>query len=62
MMVRDLERPPSVDPCSGGESGEPLQPAQVEPWWKLWVRRELRRGDKGRPSADALGRLTSQDG
>jgi hypothetical protein len=33
---------------------EELKPARVAPWWKLWVRRELRRGDPGRPSADEL--------
>jgi hypothetical protein len=33
---------------------EELRPARVVPQWKLWVRRELRRGDPGRPSADEL--------
>lgn len=33
---------------------ETLKPARVAPRWKLWVRRELRRGDPGRPSADDL--------
>lgn len=37
---------------------KPLRPARVAPRWKLWVRRELRRGDLGRPSGDELIRAT----
>lgn len=37
---------------------KPLKPARVEPWWKLWIQSELRRGDRGRPSADDLVELT----
>jgi hypothetical protein len=31
-----------------------LMPARVEPWWKLWTKPELRKGDRGRPSANEL--------
>jgi hypothetical protein len=34
--------------------GDTLKPARVASRWKLWVRRELRRGDLGRPSVDEL--------
>lgn len=37
---------------------EPLPPACVAPKWKLWVRRELRQGNPGRPSAVELQALT----
>lgn len=36
---------------------EPLAPARVAPRWKLWIRRELRRGTPGRPSSDELRAL-----
>lgn len=36
------------------KTAEELRPARVEPRWKLWVKRELRQGVPGRPSADEL--------
>jgi hypothetical protein len=39
-------------------ASEPLQPARVEPRWKLWKRRELRSGAPGRPSGAELQALT----
>lgn len=40
---------------------ETLKPARVAPRWKLWTRRELRRGDLGRPSADELIAMARDD-
>jgi hypothetical protein len=37
---------------------KPLCSARVEPKWKLWKLRELRTGDRGRPSATELEALT----
>jgi len=55
-------------PCPDGfprhlwePTSKPLEPAQVEPKWKLWKARELRRGDRGRPSADQLEELTGAE-
>ena len=65
MMVGD--RPP-VEPGDSEimkqlltPSPEPLLPAAVEPWWKLWKRRELRKpsayrppGTEGRPKQGTI--------
>jgi len=46
--------PPNFPAYLWNETKKPLEPARVLPKWELWVRRELRRGDRGRPSADDL--------
>lgn len=58
MALSEAQRPPGVPDRLWKTTSGPLDPARVEPKWKLWKRRELRRGDSGRPSADELDELT----
>jgi hypothetical protein len=53
--------PPNFPPHLWNEPTEPLRPARVEASWKLWLKRELRQGDPGRPSADDLKKLTNSN-
>lgn len=54
MVAGGGERPEGFPAHLWEPLSEPLAPARVAPRWNLWVRRELRRGDAGRPSADEL--------
>jgi hypothetical protein len=54
MIFEDGPCPPELPSHLWNKTHEPLQPARVEPKWKLWKKRELRRGEPGRLSADEL--------
>jgi hypothetical protein len=58
MIFGNGDCPPEFPEYQWLETERPFRPARVAPRWKLWVRRELRRGDAGRPSADDLIRVT----
>jgi hypothetical protein len=59
MLVGGGPCPQDFPPYLWDPTSEPLEPARVEPRWKLWTRRELRRGKAGRPSSDELIEATS---
>lgn len=61
MIVGNGDCPPSFPAYQWNETEKPLEPARVAPGWKLWVRRELRRGDPGRPSGDDLIKATGSE-
>ena len=58
MIVGSGDCPPNFPAYQWNKTNKPLQPARIAPRWKLWVRRELRRGDPGRPSGDDLTKAT----
>jgi hypothetical protein len=60
MLVGAGPCPTNFPPSQWEPTREPLEPARVVPPWKVWRRRELRRGSPGRPSADELIEATSQ--
>jgi hypothetical protein len=60
-ILRGGERPPEIHKAQWEPCEKEIKPARVEPWWKLWVRRELRAGDSGRPSYEELKALTGVD-
>ena len=57
-MALGEQQPPGVPDRLWKPTSSALDPARVIPTWKLWTRRELRRGESGRPSADELDELT----
>jgi hypothetical protein len=58
IMIGHGPRPSFINAAQWDATTTPLEPARVAPRWKLWVRRELRRGDEGRPSYDDLVKIT----
>ena len=61
MMLGNGPRPASIDAAQWDKPHTALAAARVAPRWKVWVRPELRRGDDGRPSYDALVMATMAD-